>query len=160
METYSSINNGPGTRRFYPTTPAPIYEDPEDTPFQPTYGSQRPLFEVLNTPFVSARSNNVVHIGYTQPYSRMVQNRVLFQPAYNPVANTNRLAPVTYTTHTHSSPLVNSNIGQVVATTYGQPAFSSHNAVASQLAKSTITYSEAPLVSHTTFTGQGARFAW
>lgn len=92
----------------------------------------------------------------------MVQNRVLFQPAYNPVANTNRLPPVTYTTHTHSSPLVNSNIGPGVATTYSQPAFRSYNAVASQAAKSTITYSEAPLVSHTTFSGYGAgaRFGW
>lgn len=92
----------------------------------------------------------------------MVQNRVLFQPAYNPIANTNRLPPLTYTTHTHLSQLVNSNTGPVVATTYGQPAFNSHNAVASQLAKSTITYSEAPLVSHTTFSGHGAgaRFGW
>ncbi|CAH2238704.1 pupal cuticle protein C1B-like [Pararge aegeria] len=160
---YGSINNGPGTRRAYPTTPAPIYEDNMDN-IQSTYGSQMPLIEVINTPFTSRRSDSTVNIDHhsNRYSSHAIQNQVLFQPAYNPppVIPGSLSAPVTYTAYTHSTPLVNAYSGPVVATTYGQPSYASHIPIASQAVKTTITYSEAPAVSHVTFASHGPRFTW
>ncbi|XP_023941586.2 uncharacterized protein LOC112048330 [Bicyclus anynana] len=139
VEFYSSINNGPGTRRYYPTTPAPIYEDMDDLP--PSYPSQRPLFNVINRPFASARSDNVVNIGNSR-YSSRVQSQVLFQPAFTPPPLRRTSDPVTYTTHSHSTPLVNLYSGPVISTAYGQP-FGSHIPAANQ--GTTLTYSGTPV---------------
>ncbi|XP_045769772.1 uncharacterized protein LOC123870489 [Maniola jurtina] len=153
---YSSIDNRPGTRRAYPTTPAPIYEDNmEGLPIQST-SQQSQFFHVLNTPYPSeSRSDRIVNTGTRTPYlSQAIQNRVLFQPAYNPpqAINTNT-GPMTFTTHTHSRPLVNSYSGPVVATTYGHPAFSLHS-------PATISYSESPVTSHSIYYGgQGSSFS-
>nr|XP_034829447.1 uncharacterized protein LOC117986682 [Maniola hyperantus] len=150
---YSSIDNRPGTRTSYPTTPAPIYEENMEGLSIQSTGQQAQLFHVLNTPYPSERrSDNIVNIGTRTYLSQATQNRVLFQPAYNqPQVLSRSTGPVTLTTHSHSHPFVNSYSGPIVASTYGHQA--THTPVASQ---ATISYSQAPVVSYSTNAGQSS----
>lgn len=71
---------------------------------------------------------------------------------------------------THSIPVTKTKTTKVISTpfytktkiiTSGIPTYSSHSPVlVSQPVKTAITYSDAPLVSHMTFSGLGASYGW
>lgn len=142
---------------------APVYDSVLST-HQSTTKSldgtrQDTLIKSLDTPYASLKNYN----------SRTTSETVLHSlPTYNvatPLVQS--ISPVTYTTHpvapivkTISAPSVAISHPVVAKTiTSGLPSYASQTpVVAAHPVK--ITYSEAPLVSHMTFTGLGTSYSW
>lgn len=95
-------------------------------------------------------------------------------PVYHSVSS-----PVTYTTHSQAAPVYTKTISTPAVATYSSPVvtktvtpglssyaspglstYTSHTPVVQAHPTVKITYSEAPLVSHMTFTGLGTSYSW
>ncbi|KAJ8723389.1 hypothetical protein PYW08_003301 [Mythimna loreyi] len=112
---------------------------------------------VYQSVLITKESNNrspdgTQHIGYTKSLDTAYSNLKKYETKSKDgdvVANT---IPVSY-----STPVFD----QTKYVTSGLSSYSSHTPVIeSQPVKTTITYSQAPLVSHMSFTGLGASYAW
>ncbi|CAH2084864.1 unnamed protein product [Euphydryas editha] len=160
---YTLVHRAPNNKA--PVTPAPIYEeDLSSKEIGSNSGGQNTL-----------KSHNIIYPALPNYYTHITDlthptiydHSVNAPHAYNPYTfsspfNTNRIStPVTYTTHTHSTPFeTRTHISQLKTKT-SDLTYNSHTPIEQNEAiKSTITYAEAPEVSHTTFTGHGTTYSW
>lgn len=138
--------------------PAPIYE--EDIPSQET---RKNSFKSHNNGYF-ALTNFQAHVSdLTHPttYDQTVSALSGFTPRVfsSPLTSSRISIPVTYTTHTHSNPF-ETHTSQLVTKTSGSTHNSRTPIDQNEAIKTTITYAEAPAVSHTTFTGHGTTYSW
>ncbi|XP_038213810.1 larval/pupal cuticle protein H1C-like [Zerene cesonia] len=155
---YSSIND-PATK-----TPAPIYETTNEIKENAQDGSQRTTYsKSITSPFTTVQkydthvtSNGALLHTYPTIYSSPTHTPIYYNPTTYSVATP--LVTKTYSTpiYTHSNtvPILTKTSSSGLAT------YSHGPVVQDQHLKTTITYSEAPLVSHMTFSGLGANYAW
>ncbi|KAG6447752.1 hypothetical protein O3G_MSEX005148 [Manduca sexta] len=170
-------------------TPAPYYESvlsTEQRKLQNSDGSEQTIYsKSLNTAYADikkyeSRTTDGNRYGHHFPiYSTGIhENPYVYHPTYNfaaPVVHTvtnpalsKSISVPIYTTH--SIPVTKTKTTKVISTplytktkiiTSGIPTYSSHTPVlVSPPVKTAITYSDAPLVSHMTFSGLGASYGW
>lgn len=143
--------------------PAPIFE--EDISSQETKGNfgNQNSFKSHNNIY-SALENFQAHVSdLTHPtaYDQTVSALSDYRPRTfsSPLIGSRISIPVTYTTHTQSKPF-QTHTSQLITKTSG----STHNyrtpIEQNEAIKTTITYAQAPEVSHTTFTGHGTTYSW
>ncbi|KAI5636249.1 hypothetical protein NE865_11013 [Phthorimaea operculella] len=157
--------SAPVVKTFAPATytqtlgPAPVYESvltTHQTRTNALDGSQQDTFsKTLNTPYSSiqkfdSRTNNAGLVANTVPvYSNVLSHP---QATFNVAPAVHHVgSPVAYTTRT--GPVVTKTVSP------GLTTYASHTPVVAQPAVK-IHYSEAPLVSHMTFTGLGTHYSW
>ncbi|XP_045498904.1 pupal cuticle protein C1B-like [Colias croceus] len=151
---YSSINDPA-------KSPAPIYETTNEVKENNQDGSQRSTYsKSITSPYTV--HNYDTHVtsngGHTYPtvYSSPIHSPIYYNPGTYSVAT-----PLV--TKTYSTPIYTHSNGIPVLTktsSSGLATYSHGPIVQDQHLKTTITYSEAPLVSHMTFSGLGTNYAW
>ncbi|CAH0720095.1 unnamed protein product, partial [Brenthis ino] len=116
--------------------PAPIYEPNAETEVQS--GIQQPIyFKPLNVPFSSARK-------YDATPNSITSSQSVHRPNYNALYS--------------QPPVLLFKIPNKIKAL--QPAYTNTHTIQNQAVKTTITHSETPVVSHTTFTGLGTTYSW
>ncbi|XP_050679050.1 pupal cuticle protein C1B-like [Leptidea sinapis] len=164
---YSSLNN-------VNTASKPIYENAEVSTQETrenSLGGQKTTFsKTITTPFSSVQkydtriTNNAllthaVPTIYSSPIHSIHTPVYYSNPSYSvatPVVSNTYSVPITYShntvpiaTKTYSTPILTKTSGL----TFSSTPITQNHAVK-------VTYSEAPLVSHMTFTGLGTNYAW
>lgn len=116
--------------------PAPIYEPNAETEVEG--GIQQPIyFKPLSVPFASLRK-------YDTSTNPITSSQFVHRPIYNALYS--------------QPPLLSSKIPNQIKAVH--PSYTNTPMIQNQAAKTTITYSEAPVVSHTSFTGLGVTYSW
>ncbi|KAH9630131.1 hypothetical protein HF086_004837 [Spodoptera exigua] len=163
--------------------PAPEYHSiltTKESNYESPDGTQHTTFtKSLNTGYATvnkheSRTNDGTADFNPSIYSSVSHSPIVYhqEPSYDissPLVTKSESVPVTYTTHevpstrTVISPPVSSysTLDNTKFATSGLSSYSSNSPVVeSQPLKTTITYSEAPLVSHMSFKGLGTSYAW
>ncbi|XP_026498656.2 uncharacterized protein LOC113402579 [Vanessa tameamea] len=141
---YPAISNPPNYKAN--AEPAPIYEkdaSPQETQVN-SVDKQRFSFDSI----------------YADSIGAPLAYNALYSESNSPTTKTNS-GPVTYTTHTHSTPF------ELQERPYTAPdvpkssgvTYDSYNPIQNVAIKS-LAYAEAPAVSHMTFTGLGTTYTW
>nr|XP_021192071.2 pupal cuticle protein G1A [Helicoverpa armigera] len=181
---YTKIVQSPQVYHTILTTKERNYESPDGTQHTTTYTKtlDTNYSSLKNYDSKSSKDGDVVANTIPGIYSTAIHSPVVYHQgtAYtlsSPVvhtiqdsSSTKSVAVPVYTTH--NVPLSKTVVTPV--TSYTSPVFEKSNYVATGLSsyssqssevesrpiKTTVTYSEAPLVSHMSFTGLGASYAW
>ncbi|CAK1555380.1 unnamed protein product [Leptosia nina] len=138
---------------FVPKTPAPIYEETDAN----QNGDKTKRTPLLNEKLTQI-ANNGAFLTQTYPavFSSSLHAPVYYPSTYSvsPVLTNTVSAPVY--THGHGVPILTKTYSPVLSKAAEISTFS-HAPIQNH---ATITYSDAPLVSHMTFNGLGTNYAW
>ncbi|XP_049872875.1 pupal cuticle protein C1B [Pectinophora gossypiella] len=161
--------NAPLTYTKTLPAPAPVYESVLTTHQTQTSnidGTQHNTYaKTLNTPYSTvnkyeSRATNTGLVAHSVPVYSAAPVISHPQATYN-IANPVVHAVSSPITYTHHAPIVTKTISTpvVAKTITPQLSYTSHTPLV-QAQPVKITYSEAPLVSHMTFTGLGTSYSW
>uniref|UniRef100_A0A2A4K4Z5 Cuticle protein n=1 Tax=Heliothis virescens TaxID=7102 RepID=A0A2A4K4Z5_HELVI len=182
---YTKIVQSPPVYHTILTTKERNYESPDGTQHTTTYTktldtnySTLKKYDSKSTKDGDVVANTIPGIYSTAVHSPIVYHQGTAYTLSSPVVHTiqdsslTKSVPVPVAYTTHDVPLTKTIVTPSV-TSYSTPVFeksnyvatglssySSHSPVESRPIKTTVTYSEAPLVSHMSFTGLGASYAW